>query len=84
MEVVETPLTHYQKYRESIIASVKKHLETHPETRKKWNESNKTYQKNKYNNDPEYRERKKAQALARYYEKKAMMGSMVPVVAGLS
>eukprot|EP00961_Rhodomonas_salina_P028493 384552-Rhodomonas_salina.1 len=48
-----------------------KKVHSNPEVREaekpKWQE----YSKNKYQNDPEVRERKKKQALARYYRLKA-------------
>ena len=69
MEVV-TPITHYQRYRESIKACVKRHYETNLEYRAKTLERSKEINNKRYDFDPEFRERKKQDALKRYYAKK--------------
>ena len=43
---------------------------THPEYREYEKKRDVEYAKNKYDNDPEYKEKKKASALARYYRLK--------------
>jgi len=48
---------------------------THPEYREYERVRDVLYAKNKYDNDPEYRENKKAAALARYYRLKEAKGN---------
>ena len=64
---MENPLSRYQKYKNSIIASVTKHYQAHREEK---NAYHREYIRKKYNEDDAYRERVKERALARYYKKK--------------
>ena len=48
---MEEEITNYQKYRESIIRSTLKYRENH---KQEYND----YQRNRYNNNPEAREKK--------------------------
>jgi hypothetical protein len=48
---------------------------THPEYREYERKRDVIYAKTKYDNDPEYKEKKKAAALARYYRLKEAKGN---------
>ena len=54
-----------------------KHRAADPEG---YNEKKRIYVKNKYQTDPEYREKKKAQALERYYAKKQSQAQEVKIL----
>lgn len=77
---VEQPsaqLTHYERYRESLLKAARKWYSTHQHLPyERYGEKMKAYQKSRYESDPEYRERKKAQALERYYKKKAQAAAL--------
>lgn len=80
-------LTFYQKYKETLKKCNKEYQQRHPDRVKQflknWRDNNpekvKEYsrkcQYNKYHTDPEFKEKKKQQALARYYAKKNMQQS---------
>lgn len=76
----EQPISHYKKYKQSIIKSVAKYYEKHKddEIGQKKAQYHRDYSKRLYQ-DPEYRERKKAQALERYYRKKAELAGELSV-----
>ena len=65
---IENAQTHYQRYKNSIIASVIKHYQAHREEK---NSYSREYKRSRYETDPEYREKVKAKALERYYKRKA-------------
>ena len=67
-DISNTTPSHYQRYKESIKASVSKHYQNH---RAEKNAYFREYQKKLYSNNPEFREMKKAKSLERYYKKKA-------------
>ena len=54
---------------------MKNYCLTHPEYREYERKQDVIYAKTKYDNDPEYKEKKKAAALARYYRLKEAKAS---------
>lgn len=60
-------------YREKVLQWTKECIARRKaENPEVFNEKAKNYMRNKYQNDPEYRERQKQRALARYYAKKGL------------
>lgn len=78
---IEQPLSHYRKYKQSIIKSVAKYYEKHKddEIGQKRAQYLRDYSKKMYS-DPEYKERKKQKALERYYRKKAELAGTLMAV----
>ncbi len=59
----------YEKNKESIKRCTQKYIETH---KKEINEYSKKLYKDKYENDPEFREREKARSREKYLKKKQL------------
>lgn len=65
------------KYMKQRIAINVKKMQTNPEYKLKHATAMKTRNKQRYDEDNEYRERQKTRALQRYYEKKALKSAVV-------